>query len=171
MNALNPVAAYRDLEPLCPAREPSTEEMFAEIRSFITVDGERASSQSANAHIGPQNAHDETYSHPLPGADQLQALLKAEADRDAGASGPVAETQASSRPASEALASPTTEAAVGACFDALSACVAIQSAGVIEGLTRQMLRPVLTTWLNDNLPNIVERLVSAEIQRVARGGR
>jgi cell pole-organizing protein PopZ len=77
----------------------------------------------------------------------------------------------SSRPASESIASSATETAVGACFDALSACVAIQSAGVIEGLTRQMLRPALSAWLNDNLPNIVERLVSAEIQRVARGGR
>jgi Protein of unknown function (DUF2497) len=29
--------------------------------------------------------------------------------------------------------------------------------------------PMLKTWLDDNLPGIVERLVSAEIERVARG--
>ena len=28
---------------------------------------------------------------------------------------------------------------------------------------------MLKTWLDDNLPVIVERLVSAEIERVARG--
>jgi cell pole-organizing protein PopZ len=32
-----------------------------------------------------------------------------------------------------------------------------------------MLRPMLKTWLDDNLPLIVERLVTAEIERVARG--
>jgi uncharacterized protein len=32
-----------------------------------------------------------------------------------------------------------------------------------------MLRPMLKTSLDDNLPGIVERLVSAEIERVARG--
>jgi cell pole-organizing protein PopZ len=32
-----------------------------------------------------------------------------------------------------------------------------------------MLRPMLKAWLDDHLPAIVERLVSAEIERVARG--
>ncbi len=40
---------------------------------------------------------------------------------------------------------------------------------MVIGLTREMLRPMLKTWLDDNLPVIVERLVSAEIERVARG--
>ena len=34
-----------------------------------------------------------------------------------------------------------------------------------------MLKPMLKTWLDDNLPAMVERLVRAEIERVARGGR
>jgi cell pole-organizing protein PopZ len=34
-----------------------------------------------------------------------------------------------------------------------------------------MLRPMLRAWLDDNLPTIVERLVRAEIERVARGSR
>src|ERR1700720_2563453 len=34
---------------------------------------------------------------------------------------------------------------------------------------REMLGPMLKTWLDDNLPGIVERLFSAEIERVARG--
>ena len=36
---------------------------------------------------------------------------------------------------------------------------------------RELLRPLLKTWLDDNLPTMVERLVRAEIERVARGGR
>jgi len=69
------------------------------------------------------------------------------------------------------FASAATEAAVAASFDALSATVAMQSAEMIEGMMREMLRPMLKSWLDDNLPSLVERLVRAEIQRVARGAR
>jgi len=36
-------------------------------------------------------------------------------------------------------------------------------------LVRDMLRPMLKVWLDDNLPPLVERLVRNEIERVARG--
>jgi cell pole-organizing protein PopZ len=34
---------------------------------------------------------------------------------------------------------------------------------------RDMLRPMVKAWLDDNLPPMVERLVRDEIQRIARG--
>lgn len=37
----------------------------------------------------------------------------------------------------------------------------------LEGLTRDLLRPMLARWLDENLPPIVERLVKAEIARIA----
>jgi cell pole-organizing protein PopZ len=37
----------------------------------------------------------------------------------------------------------------------------------LEGLTREMLRPMLAEWLDKNLPGMVERLVAAEIARIA----
>ena len=37
----------------------------------------------------------------------------------------------------------------------------------LEGLVRQMLRPMLAQWLDDNLPGMVEELVKAEIARIA----
>jgi cell pole-organizing protein PopZ len=37
----------------------------------------------------------------------------------------------------------------------------------LEGLTRELLRPMLAEWLDRNLPEIVERLVKAEIARIA----
>ena len=37
----------------------------------------------------------------------------------------------------------------------------------LEGLVRQMLRPMLAQWLDDNLPSMVEELVKAEISRIA----
>ena len=37
----------------------------------------------------------------------------------------------------------------------------------LEGLTREMLRPMLAEWLDKNLPGMVEKLVAAEIARIA----
>ena len=37
----------------------------------------------------------------------------------------------------------------------------------LEGLARELLRPALAEWLETNLPAIVERLVAAEVARIA----
>ena len=37
----------------------------------------------------------------------------------------------------------------------------------LEGLTRELLRPMLAQWLDENLPGMVEKLVQAEIARIA----
>ena len=36
----------------------------------------------------------------------------------------------------------------------------------LEGLTRELLRPILAEWLEKNLPGMVDRLVAAEISRI-----
>lgn len=36
----------------------------------------------------------------------------------------------------------------------------------LEGLTRELLRPMLAEWLDANLPSMVERMVQAEIARI-----
>lgn len=38
----------------------------------------------------------------------------------------------------------------------------------LEGLTRELLRPMLSEWLDANLPSMVETLVKEEIARIAR---
>lgn len=37
----------------------------------------------------------------------------------------------------------------------------------LEGMVRELLRPALAEWLESNLPPIVERMVAAEIARIA----
>ncbi len=37
----------------------------------------------------------------------------------------------------------------------------------LEDITRELLRPILKTWLDDNLPELVERIVREEIGRLA----
>ena len=41
----------------------------------------------------------------------------------------------------------------------------------LEGMVREMMRPMLAQWLDANLPEIVERLVKAEIARIAGKNR
>jgi uncharacterized protein len=67
------------------------------------------------------------------------------------------------------LLSRETSAVVDSAFNALAQTVLVQNARTLEDLVREMLRPMLKSWLDDNLPGMVERLVRAEIERVARG--
>ena len=69
------------------------------------------------------------------------------------------------------LLSPETDKAVASAFEALSANLAARTAELAEGVAREMLRPMLKAWLDENLPAIVERLVSAEIERIVRAAR
>ena len=72
-------------------------------------------------------------------------------------------------PEERPLISSITSAAVDSAFNSLAHTVLVQNARTLEDLVREMLRPLLKTWLDDNLPSLVERLVRAEIERVSRG--
>jgi uncharacterized protein len=72
----------------------------------------------------------------------------------------------------------TTEDAARAMRDSLAALAMIAEPGAtpqivrsgetsLEGLTRELLRPMLADWLDRHLPEMVERLVKAEIARIA----
>jgi uncharacterized protein len=67
------------------------------------------------------------------------------------------------------LLSPSTTAAVDSAFNSLANTVLVQNSRTLDDLVREMLRPMLKAWLDDNLPNMVERMVRAEIERVSRG--
>lgn len=67
------------------------------------------------------------------------------------------------------LISGETVKAVDSAFNTLAHTVIGQNARTLEDLVREMLRPMLKSWLDDNLPGMVERIVRAEIERVSRG--
>jgi uncharacterized protein len=73
------------------------------------------------------------------------------------------------RTASEGLVSAATAAAVDAAFDTLAQTSQPRNGRTVEELVSELIRPMLKTWLDDNLPAIVERLVRAEIERLSRG--
>ncbi len=75
---------------------------------------------------------------------------------------------AASAPLERGLLSSSTSSAVDSAFNTLAQTVLVQNGRTLEDLVREMLRPLLKSWLDDNLPGMVERLVRAEIERVSR---
>ena len=83
---------------------------------------------------------------------------------------PQEETPMSAKPA-PLTDTATVTAAAGALGKLLSNVEFGEDAGgttTIEGLVREMMRPMLKEWLDENLPGIVEKHVEAEVQRIAR---
>lgn len=74
-------------------------------------------------------------------------------------------------PAPAPMLSNSTVFAVESAFNTLAHTVLSNNARTLEDLVKEMLRPMLKSWLDDNLPGLVERIVKAEIERVSRGGR
>ncbi|MGY8665524.1 DUF2497 domain-containing protein [Bradyrhizobium sp. UFLA05-109] len=74
-------------------------------------------------------------------------------------------------PPQQPILAQTTVSAVESAFNSLAHTVLSSNARTLEDLVKEMLRPMLKSWLDDNLPGLVERIVKAEIERVSRGGR
>jgi uncharacterized protein len=72
-------------------------------------------------------------------------------------------------PPTRQILSPSTVSAVESAFNSLANTVLSNNARTLEDLVKEMLRPMLKSWLDDNLPGLVERIVKAEIERVSRG--
>jgi uncharacterized protein len=70
---------------------------------------------------------------------------------------------------SQPILSQSTVSAVESAFNTLAHTVLSNNARTLEDLVKEMLRPMLKSWLDDNLPAMVERIVKAEIERVSRG--
>ena len=90
--------------------------------------------------------------------------VRAESTRPPAAAPPLLRS-----PDEDGLLSPCTTAAVDLAFNTLAQTVLVQNSRTLEDLAREMLKPMLRAWLDDNLPGLVERLVRAEIERVSRG--
>ena len=149
------------------AHEPSMEEILASIRAIIADDREPSPPK-------PQIV----YSNDAPrGEEEPPRQLLPPAPKEPG---PPSPTVVWSRerpvdiapPLDEApLLSDEAESAVAASFQTLSENMAAHGLEIAGEMAREMLRPMIKSWLDENLPAMVERLVRAEIQRVARGSR
>ena len=111
-----------------------------------------------------------------------EAVAQSEPERAAAdLTDPVDEADMDEPPPAAPSASPTgrfepilsveTSTSVASAFNTLAATMLIQNLPSVEDLARDLLRPMLKSWLDDNLPVMVERMVRAEIERVSRGPR
>lgn len=156
--------------------EPSVEEILASIKKVIARDNreaqaaERKRRETAGLMLTPGKPTD------LDGdaLDEDEVLELGEAELEEA---PVA-AMIDAEQAQEAEERLTTERAANAMRESLAALAMIAEPGAqpqivrsgetsLEGLTRELLKPMLADWLDRNLPEIVERLVEAEIARIA----
>lgn len=147
--------------------EPSVEEILESIKRVIardnreTAQAERRHRESAGVDIGV-------------GGETLAGT-----DEDAGDEG-IFDLGEAAVLDDERAESPrlTTERTAGAMRESLAALAMLAEPGAqpqivrsgetsLEGLVREMLRPMLAQWLETNLPAIVDRMVQAEIARIA----
>lgn len=97
--------------------------------------------------------------------DDLEFSESVARPRGSAFDAPPPDTAAASNP----MLSRATVSAVESAFNSLANTVLSNNARTLEDLVKEMLRPMLKNWLDDNLPGLVERIVKAEIERVSRG--
>ncbi len=152
------------------AHEPSMEEILASIRAIIADDREPASPpkpQVVYSSDAPRSVFSADVDEPLP------ATVVWTREPEPAMEQPAAAEDVAPAPLVEEgpLMSEEAENAITVSFHSLAESMAEHGREAAERMAREMLRPMLKAWLDENLPAMVERLVRAEIQRVARGGR
>ncbi len=111
---------------------------------------------------------------PLVGVeDQDLCFDDAPAVRTESEPAPVSASPPAQPQPKESLLSPGAAADASAAFGVLANTILTSSGNsrTLEDLVQDLLRPMLKSWLDENLPPLVERLVREEIERVARQGR
>lgn len=164
-----------------PQAEPSMEEILASIRRIISEEDETKAeplelTTPAVEPPAPPPPPQPVARAPMPPADDVVAMDDDEPPR------PPAPKPAPAKPAvaeslfedeADSLASaPTISAAAGA-FTRLAGSLRISDAPgqTLESIVREMLRPMMKEWLDENLPGLVEAKVEQELERIARMSR
>jgi hypothetical protein len=142
--------------------EPSVEEILESIKKVIARDNQEL---AAATRVNREN--------PALSAGSAEASDSAEEILDLSSDAMILpEGESGERP------SLVNEGARTSMRESLAALAMLSEPGVppqivrsgetsLEGLVRDMLRPMLAQWLDTNLPLMVEKLVAAEIARIA----
>lgn len=148
--------------------EPSMEDILSSIKRIIAEEGDAAVRKAAP---GPQTAAQHAL-QPAPVAQPAPPHAAAPAQPEIlELSEPMPAMQPGDGAAAP-IASPQTLAATRGALDHLSRVMVRPepgSDGTLEGLVREMLRPMLRDWLDANLPAIVETMVAREVERITQG--
>ncbi|ONF95764.1 DUF2497 domain-containing protein [Sphingomonas jeddahensis] len=148
--------------------EPSMEDILSSIKRIIAEEGDdRPIRPRRNGTVRS------VASTPAADGDEPEEVLELSdpmppAPPRAGSAAPAGP---SPDPVATILSDQTAQATRGA-LDALSRLMVKPEPGndgTLEGLVRDMLRPMLREWLDANLPGMVENLVAREIAKITRG--
>lgn len=159
------------------SNEPTMEEILSSIKKIIAEDGDKSLSAPRPRRTLPRDAsHDELGNAvsvlaggPRRDDDVLELTEMAEEEAPAIAA-PVTVTAAGPQAPVTEIVSHVTMAASRTALDSLSAMIvkpSIAGSDSLEGLVREMLRPMLKDWLDANLPEVVERVVAKEVARIS----
>lgn len=159
-----------------PRDEPSTEEILESIRQAVAegaAAGEPDDGEDSTAAQGePSPEVDEGDSEIL---DLTQEIREDGSVVDTQTGATIA--QASGDEPKRSLIGEETESASAAAFAALAESIAElrsqqeeKSGKTIEEAAKEIMRPMIKDWLDANLPDIVERLVEREVERLSRRG-
>ncbi len=163
--------------------EPSMEEILSSIKRIIAEEGDAA--VTTRTRRGPRGVPaPQPEIHDADDSDQDEILELSEPVPDERRA-PVAVAPAEPDPAPVAAAAPeiapktadpilsdrAAQASRGQ-LEALSRMVVkpeVPGSDTLEGLVRELVKPMLRDWLDANLPQIVETMVSREISRITGG--
>ena len=163
--------------------EPSMEEILASIRRIISEEEETPKAETLElSQPAPPPADDDLMvfdaeeEAPAPVAQAAPPPIAQQAAPPAPRSAAPAPAAAHYAPAAvegeTIISQPTASAAAGALTRlAGSLRIADQQGQTVEGVVRELLKPMLKDWLDQNLPAIVESRVEAELERIARLAR
>jgi uncharacterized protein len=163
--------------------EPSMEEILSSIKRIIAEEGDgavatrsRRTGRSSSGSLRMRDAlsdPDEVLelSDPLR-EEQAAPFALSPADLGASAANAPSETSLPGTKAADPILSDRAAEASRDKLEALSRMVIkpqVAGSDTLEGLVREMLKPMLRDWLDDNLPRLVEAMVSREIERITSG--
>ncbi|MBS0383947.1 MAG: DUF2497 domain-containing protein [Proteobacteria bacterium] len=154
-----------------PQAEPSMEEILASIRRIISEEEQPASEPvldlTQQEPVAPAPEDDIVF-------EAVEQAAAAPAATPAPAPAPVRHAPAAEAPPPEPtiISPPTAHAAAGALAKLAGTLRIADTPGqTVEGVVRELLKPMLKEWLEKNLPAIVESRVEAELERIARLAR
>ncbi len=139
------------------------EEILASIRRIISEE------EQAPA---PEPVLDLTQTEPTAPIAEEEDDIVFEAV-EAPAPAPVQLAVTAARPPADTIISPPTASAAAGSLARLAGTLRIADTPnqTVEGVVRELLKPMLREWLDENLPAIVESRVEAELERIARMAR
>lgn len=175
MTAIPPVTMTIAPKPTADNSQDDIDALLANLDAATTEEEVRPAQAQDPVDEGVFELTDEM-AVPSPAQAAFQKVepqddLEFEEAAPAGRPGPGAGERPAARNAAPAaqILSHSTVSAVETAFNSLATTVLSNNARTLEDLVKEMLRPMLKSWLDDNLPGLVERIVKTEIERVSRG--